>query len=185
MTVSSVKTGDLGISFALNNNYMEPIATTLVGSGGVNQITFNDIPQTYKHLQIRGIAGTTNSGVLDFAVITFNNDSATNYSYHRLFGDGSGTSQSASTNVSSIQTFCGGTSIYGPMIIDVLDYSSTNKHKTTRSLSGAENNGSGNEYLAFISGSWRNTDSVISITINGFYGSFRQHSRISLYGIKG
>ena len=49
MTISSVKTGAVGLSLALDNNYMEPIATTLVGSGGVNQITFNDIPQSYNN----------------------------------------------------------------------------------------------------------------------------------------
>lgn len=163
----------------------DSIATTTVGAGGASSITFSSIPSTYTHLQIRGIAGTTNSGALDFAVITFNSDTGSNYSYHRLFGDGSSPSASASTSVANIQTFCGGTTTFGPVVFDVLDYANTNKYKTTRSLSAAENNGSGNEYLAFTSGNWRNTNAITSITITGTYGTFRQYTSYALYGIKG
>ena len=35
MAISGIRTGETGISLALDNNYMEPIATTLVGSGTV------------------------------------------------------------------------------------------------------------------------------------------------------
>ena len=74
MSITSVKTGTTGLSLALDNNYMEPIATTVVGSGGVNQITFNDIPQGYKHLQIRIIGRTTTSLTDDNIYIQFNSD---------------------------------------------------------------------------------------------------------------
>ena len=58
MSITSAKSGATGISLALDNNFMEPIASTLVGSGGSSVITFNDIPQTYKHLQLRVLVAT-------------------------------------------------------------------------------------------------------------------------------
>ena len=71
MSITSVKSGATGISLALDNNFMEPIATTLVGSTTVNVVTFNDIPQTYKHLQIRAISrrtGSSSSGATDWKI---------------------------------------------------------------------------------------------------------------------
>mgnify|MGYP000739741444 CR=1 FL=1 len=50
MSISSAKSGGTGISLALDNNFMEPIASS---TGGSSTIVFNDIPQGYKHLQIR------------------------------------------------------------------------------------------------------------------------------------
>jgi len=61
MSITSAKTGATGISLALENNFMEPIASTLVGASGSAIIEFNDIPQTYKHLQIRLIGRTNRS----------------------------------------------------------------------------------------------------------------------------
>ena len=60
---------------AAPNSY-ESIYTTNVGSGGVADVTFNSIPATYTHLQIRYIARgtsdseTTNGGI--FIKLNFN-----------------------------------------------------------------------------------------------------------------
>ena len=50
------------------------IATVTVGSGGSSTVSFISIPQTYKHLQLRGIAkGTTSySSGTDTAYLNFN-----------------------------------------------------------------------------------------------------------------
>lgn len=191
MSVTSAKSGATGISLALDNNYMEPIATTVVGSSGANVVIFNDIPQTYKHLQIRGIArssaGTTGG---DYPYIKFNSDNTSgtiNYSYHRLIGDGATVAASGS---GSSDFILGGyipmnsyTNIYGTFVIDILDYANTNKFKTLRTLNGYDANGSGT--VSFMSGCWQNTDAINSITINQGGNNFTQYSRFSLYGIKG
>lgn len=187
MTISSVKTGAVGLSLALDNNYMEPIATTLVGSGGTNNITFNDIPQTYKHLQIRCI--WLHSVVDVAAIIRFNSDNSANYTQHILRGNGSTVSASANTTSDGIT----GTSVtiqastnagsVGASIIDILDYTNTNKNKTVRTLAGQDVNGAGN--IRLYSGLWINTNAISSISIVPNSGSLNQYSRFSLYGIKG
>jgi mevalonate pyrophosphate decarboxylase len=191
MTVSSVKTGELSLSFALNNNFMEPIATTLVGSGGVNQITFNDIPQTYKHLQIRGIARSARSGETDDNIaLQFNADTGSNYAHHDINGNGSSASAGAAISATSIRVAkvsaaSATASVFGVCVFDILDYANTNKYKTTRSLNGFDSNGSGNAVL--FSGLWQNTNAITSIKLFSQTGAnnFAQYSRFSLYGIRG
>ncbi len=188
MTVSSVKTGEVGLSFALNNNFMEPIATTLVGAGGVNQVTFNDIPQTYKHLQIRYIArgvATPDDGIY----LRFNGQFFS--TMHRLRGTGStvdATAHTGGTNDYNHGIMPGGNvtaSVFGVGIIDILDYTNTSKAKVFRRLGGFDANGSGQ--IDFVSGLWNYTDAVtsVAIAVKDGTGSFAQYSRFSLYGIKG
>lgn len=187
MSVTSAKSGATGISLALDNNYMEPIATTVVGSTAVNSITFNDIPQGYKHLQIRLLAfGTSGANVN----LTINSDSGTNYSYHRLAGNGSAASADNVTSFTSAfltdATFNGlePTTYPNVSIIDILDYSNSNKNKTIRLLTGIDKNGVGGS-VQLISNAWYSTSSIVSLKLFGNGGNFNQYSRFSLYGIKG
>ena len=193
MSITSAKSGGTGISLALDNNYMEPIATTVVGSGGVNQITFNDIPQGYKHLQIRGImrvsSGTAGT---DDLRMQFNSDTSTNYAYHALYGTGSSAGANALTTASI--TIAGraniprngiSANIFGVTITDILDYANTNKYKTVRNLSGLDDN-STNGVVSLSSGLWQSTTAISSIKLFDESGyDFSQYSRFSLYGIKG
>lgn len=181
MSITSAKSGATGISLALDNNYMEPIASTLVGSGGVNTVIFNDIPQNYKHLQLR-ISGNTSAGS---ANLKFNSDSGINYSRHYLEGNGSTVVSGASIGYANmdIVTAPNNSNIYGANVIDILDYANNAKYKTVRNLSGFDTNGGG--YLTYFSGLWLNTAAINSITINPYSGTITQYSRFSLYGIKG
>lgn len=183
MSITSLKTGTTGLSAALDNNYMEPIATTVVGSGGVGVINFNDIPQTYKHLQIR--CSMVSSTATSNQAVQFNSDTGANYARHALYGNGSTVTAAASTGNTSIRisTFTGGSTSYPQIyVVDVLDYTNTNKYTTIRSLAGTDQNGAGE--ATFLSGLWLNTDAISSITITGG-GTIAQYSRFSLYGIKG
>jgi len=187
MSVTSAKSGATGISLALDNNYMEPIATTLVGSGGATAISFNDIPQTYKHLQIRMSVRAASSG--NMLMFMFNGDSSSTNAIHSLGGSGSSAYANAATAVQYLRMqrqngITNTASTFTAGIIDVLDYTNTNKYKTVRCLSGVDQNGSGAVDLE--SNLWQSTDAVSSISLflaNNV--SFAQYSRISLYGIKG
>lgn len=189
MTVSSVKTGDLGISFALNNNFMEPIATTLVGSGGAGTITFSDIPQTYKHLQLRIMARSANTSDTDYCNIQFNSDVSNSYVQHRVTNNGSSLSAGADTGITRcivqrLSSDQSAANIFGAIIFDIIDYTNTSKMKTTRHFGGYDLNGTG--FTEYGSNLWRSTDSISSIFIYSQTGSgFKQYSRFSLYGIKG
>ena len=180
ITASSITSSTLG-------SY-DSIQSTIVGSGGTGTITFSSIPSTYKHLQIRGIWRTNRGTTVDLGSMRFNNDTGSNYGYHFLVGDGGGVAADAVINLSSIYLFrpTGNTAtanVFTPFIIDILDYSNTNKFTTIRVLAGEETNSVGSVWLT--SGLWRNTDAITSLTISPLTGpDWMQYSSFALYGIK-
>ena len=186
MSVTSAKTGSTSLSLALENNFMEPIASTLVGAGGVSAIIFNDIPQTYKHLQLRVMAITPSTGYHNFEVI-INGDFGYNYATHQIQGNGATASASsqATTNRYTFAGLMNPTNAYPFVsIMDILDYTNANKNKTMRSFAGANNNAADTgARVTFSSGLWINKSAITSIRCGG--GDFGQYTRISLYGIKG
>lgn len=161
----------------------ESLSTVTVPSGGVSSISFAGVPQNYSHLQIRSMSLFINARM----DITFNFDTGSNYSYHLVQGDGSGTYAEAGANTSSIRVWPNGnaTNIANPniAIIDVLDYTNTNIYKTARILNGFDQNGSG--IISLNSGNWRNTNAITSVTLAPNTGSFAENSQFALYGIKG
>lgn len=190
MSITSAKSGATGISLALDNNFMEPIASTLVGSGGVNTVIFNDIPQNYKHLQIRFLTKSSyTTGTSDSLYGYFNQDSGTTYSYHFLRGNGAAASASGDVSTSFMwlgnqaNSGTGTTNTFGVGVCDILDYSNTSKNKTIRSLQGYDTNGDG--FVVLSSSCWRSVDSVTSLKFIFGNGNIAQYSRFSLYGIKG
>ena len=166
------------------------------GTGSSGAVTFSSIPTGYTHLQIRFIAKDTYTTAADADAIylRFNSDSATNYTRHLLAGDGSSATASGVINMQgawvprAIPTSGTGLSnMMGVGIIDILDYNSTSKFKTVRSLSGTNTNGlaSPNDGICVSSALWRSTSAVTSISIYSNYSNvFTTSSQFELYGIK-
>ena len=151
----------------------ESIATVTVGSGGSSSISFSSIANTYAHLQLRIFYKNTGS-----VYMTLNSTSSTKG--HYLYADGSIVAAGVSgtnfiANASSSQ--------WGSGIVDILDYANTNKLVTVRTLAGYDNNGSGelslNSELYNLS-----STAVNSITLTPTSGTFAEHSKFALYGIK-
>jgi hypothetical protein len=146
-----------GASAGIAIGDFESIATVTAGSA-VSSLDFTSIPQTYSHLQIRGIGRNSVANADDNISIQFNSDTATNYSLHYISGSGVSASAGAGTTQNSmiILRVPGSTSsanMFGPGVVDILDYSNTNKFKTIRSITGHDQNGSGSVWL--FSGNWR------------------------------
>jgi hypothetical protein len=164
----------------------ESIATTTVGAGGAATITFSSIPSTYQHLQIRAFGKSTSSG--QAARMTFNSDTGSNYANHFLFGNGSAASAGAETSQARINIYAfyadsSNANVFGTGIVDILDYTNTNKNTTTRTLCAFDQNTAGN--IGFQSGLWMNTNAITSITFAPQAGDWAQYSSFALYGIKG
>ena len=167
-------------------NSYESIATVTAGSGGSSTIDFTSIPSTYTHLQIRGIARSTFSGLGDTTIyMRFNSDSGANYSWHRLYGYGSvgGDTSTSTTSVAVGVTARDGeaANLRTPIIIDILDYKNTNKYKPVQGFSGVDTNSALSIFLN--SGNWRNTNAITSITLYTA-SNLAQYSSFALYGIK-
>lgn len=166
----------------------ESIATVTVGSGGASNIEFTSIPSTYTHLQIRGILRTTTANTgSDNALVTFNSDTGSNYSWHLIQGSGSAASSAAGATQTSMRGAevprnNNTASAFAVTIIDILDYANTNKYKTIRCIDGWDGNGSGS--LDVHSGNWRSTSAITSIKITPEINNWAQYSSLALYGVK-
>jgi hypothetical protein len=169
------------------NAAYDPGATWLIqrvnGTGSSAVITFSNIPQTYQHLQIRGLYSTNGWGV----ALTFNGNTSANYARHRLRGDGSAASAAGSSSRSNVDLDSGGSGAgqFTGIILDIHDYTSTSKNKTIRVISGQELNGTGGR-IDLLSGLWINTSAITSITLTADNSEpFTTTSTFALYGFKG
>lgn len=165
----------------------ELISTTVLGAA-TSSVTFSSIVSTYKHLQIRTTYRRADAGTM-LAMLTFNGDTGSNYSWHRLYGQGAAVYSDSSTSTTQILTHSGPSSsdtagIFMPSVYDVLDYASTTKNKTVRAVTGAEMSSTA-DVIGLTSGLWVNTSAVTSLTLASLVGNFATGSRFSLYGIKG
>jgi hypothetical protein len=72
----------------------------------------------------------------------------------------------------------------GTSVIDILDYTSTTKNKTSRGLSGIVWSGSGG-MVFWGSGLWKDTSAVTSLTLYQQNANFGTGTTYALYGLKG
>jgi hypothetical protein len=171
-------------------------AMTLIASqfylGSQNAIVFANIPQTYKHLQLRITARDNYANIgIQYLNVYFNSTgSGTSlYSSHALSGNG--TSASSTNNVAVASMTTAGAeamnndtaNIYGASIIDILDYTNASKAPTLRSLNGGM---AATPSIVFGSGSLPTVGAVTTIIVTTrFNVNFANASRASLYGIAG
>ena len=184
-----------GISGHLTPPY-NPGAYYSIGSAVVSTttgtVTLSNIPTGYKHLQIRGLARSTNSVAADQTQLYFNGDaSASSYTFHTLGGNGSsvfveGYGTGVIGGVTPVVRHPGASAtsgLFGVTIIDILDYADTTKYKTVKAFTGYDANGSGQIHLT--SGMRINTAAVNSVTfiIQGG-GNYAIGTTFELYGVK-
>jgi hypothetical protein len=161
------------------------IAGSTVGVGGTANFEFNNIPQNFTHLQLRVFGRSTLNATVDNLSMYFNNDTGSNYSTHYLSGSGAGSF--GSSGFTSQPRFyipslypAATTGQFASSIIDILDYSNTNKNKTVRILTGFDANGSGT--IALVSGLWMSTAAITRFNAETS-ANIIAGSRFDLYGI--
>ena len=189
----NIISGTLSVGVTPSTTSYESIATTTVGAGGSSTVTFSSIPATYKHLQIRGIIRCDNTTNANLQWQLNSDNSNTNYNIHILRGTGttvvseavtSGSANSFIVSNEAVAKSNDTASVFGVVVIDLLDYSNTNKYKTTRALGGRDTNGGG--AITITSSLWQNTAAVSSISLSVVNSlNFVQYSQFALYGIKG
>ena len=164
---------------------MDPLGVSVL-SANAGGIVFSSIPATYTHLQIRGIIRGNRTGALDEMGIRFNGGSAS-ITYHNFHGNGSAvtTAGATATGWSWFAPIASGSEtagVFSSIVIDILDYSNTNKYKVFRALTGYDNASSGRVYSA--SGMQLDTAAINDITIIPSNTTFAANTSFSLYGIK-
>ena len=160
---------------------------------GPNTVTFSSIPQTFTHLQLRVMARmtTSNSGIGIFQVHLNSNSSNV---YYLNFITAVGNDINATNSWGDSTAMWG--LIYGTgtpyadtfavTVMDLVDYSSTNKRKTIRaSMGGSNNENDSNSELRLANWTYQSSDAIDTITLTTTSGTFASGTIASLYGIKG
>jgi len=169
-------------AFAPEGAYDSLATVTLAAS--TTTVTFAGIPSGYKHLQMRFTA--INASAAQSVIMRYNADSSSSYAKHAFVGYRTGTQAAGYTgSYFNLQGYVAGSTTPYPVVgvVDVLDYASTSKNKTTRILSGWDGNSSGE--VGIVSGLYASTNSITSMTISlESGGSFAANSSFALYGVK-
>ena len=161
-------------------SYVPLAQVTLTGSD--LDIVFGSIPNTFRDLVLIYTGTQTNSsGEL---YVRFNGDTGSNYSTVQMGGTGSGSPFSAQyTNSRIVPTANVGesSSVITNMVLQIMDYSTTDRHKTC--LLRSNNAALGTQMQA---NRWANTNAINAVRVEaGFAGQLAAGTTIALYGIAG
>jgi hypothetical protein len=177
---------------AAQNAAYEPkqlIAETILGAGG--NVLLNNIPQTFRHLQLVCYLRGARSAAADGVVVQLNGDTTANYDWQK--SEAFGTTLTASEGIAATGMNLGGMtaatgpgSVPSPLVIDIPDYSRATWQKAVRARGGYKSaNTSGSVVLTDAVGFQRSLTAITSISVLGNIGVLAAQSVVSLYGIKG
>jgi len=163
------------------------IATYTVGSGGVESVSFINIPQNYTDLVIKASVRNTRSGAAEAELRWTVNGSQVSYSNRLLQGNGTSTSAGSYSTTffysGEIDAATATANTFGSAEIYIPNYTSSN-YKSASSETVSENNAT-SAYATMTSSLLSNTAPITSI--NFYYsasGIWAQYSTFHLYGIK-
>jgi hypothetical protein len=159
------------------NTYIA-LATITLGSSA-STVTFSSIPATYRDLVLVAQHKVTGAGETD---VQFNADTGNNYTTVTMRGGASASVFSATYTANGIKpqnSVGGSTSTNDFFQLEIMDYSATDKHKTSLLRSG-------NASSAFVQNHnvrWANTAAITSVKCTATGTSYASGSTFSLYGI--
>lgn len=156
-----------------------PLANITLASNATS-VTFSSISQSYRDLVLIASASLT-SGTGNMT-LRFNSDSGTNYTGASMEGTGSA-AQSGFFSSSQFYININNGSIYtsrGIDIVNIMDYSVTDKHKTV--LARGSGLGTG-QSVGGNAGRWANTAAITTIQVLAGGATYAAGSTFALYGI--
>ena len=152
----------------------EPIATTTLGSGA-SSITLSSIPGTYTDLKFI-LKGSVTSG--GGPSVTFNSDTASNYSRSYMVGFNGIVSAATTNNTQSFNLGYFDTANPAMMVLEVLSYSGSSSKTVLGSVYSRQTSNPRHQHNVAM---WRSSSAITSAT---FSASFAAGTIVTVYGIK-
>jgi hypothetical protein len=152
-----------------------PLANLTLASSATS-CTFSSISQSYRDLVVVVVGSTTGN-----ADITAKLNNATDYSFVYMAGSGSGSGLSGAASSQAqitLDAYFWRSSETSSCIMNIMDYSATDKHKTILS----RNNVAGAGVDAFVN-RWNSTAAVTQVSVSTFANAFAAGTTFALYGI--
>jgi hypothetical protein len=154
------------------------LANTTLGSS-TSSVTFSSIPSTYKDLVlVVNVVGSASAGFY----VQFNGDGGLSYVYNYILGTGSTAFADVQLSGPSEARFGNLTTGLGTHIMNIMDYSATDKHKIAFSRSGAVD-GTGTVGTWMFVNRWTSTTAITSLRVFPVGANMNSGATLSLYGI--
>ena len=163
----------------------DKLATTTLSSAA-SSVTFSSISGSYTDLIVVCAVAASSGG---YAKLTFNNDTAGNYSTTLLEGDGTTAYSYRYSNTSWIYIAGGNSLNYGAnqsptlMNISVQNYANSTTYKTALCRSNVQASSTLASTYAYV-GLWRSTSARNRIDITPSAGNWNSGSTFTIYGVK-
>ena len=155
-----------------------PIAT-YTANGSQSVISFTSIVGTYTDLLVIYSASDGTGGNEGNAIVTFNSDTSSGYSWTNLYGNGSVAGSSRATNQNGIYAYCSGASASaGAGQFHVMNYSNATTYKSTLNRGNVASGA-----VVARAGLWRSTAAITRIDMTSSSGNYSSGSTFTLYGI--
>lgn len=191
LSAASIKTNNKSTKFADGaTGTFELISRTTFNSLAM-AVEWDNIPQTYTDLQIRimaqGYYASETNGPLP---MYFNGNVGANYTRHDLYGAYGYTTALAGAytgngymNLQRLNFNVAGNNFFSPIIVDIFDYTSTNKYKAYKGIGGLRTDSAA--FIIWNSGLYTaNTNAITKIKIDNSNNGFNPNSTLALYGIR-
>lgn len=155
------------------------LANTTLGSSA-SQVVFSSIPATYRDLVLAiNVVGSTGAGFY----IQFNGDGGLNYLYTYILGNGSSATADVQLSGPSEARMGNLTTGLGTHLVNIMDYSATDKHKLAFVRSDSATAGSGTVGAWMYVNRWASTSAITSIRVFPVGATMNSGATVSLYGI--
>jgi len=151
-------------------SYVALATTTLASSA--SSVTFSSIDQSYGDLVL--VVSGTNTVGLTSILLRFNSDTGSNYSRVFMEGDGSGPDSVSSTDSSLKAALISNSE--GVSIMQILDYSATDKHKSLLARAATDR-------PRAVAGRYASTSAITTMEVLSESDDFDTGTTFSLYGI--
>jgi hypothetical protein len=141
-------------------------------------VTFSSISQAYRDLVIVIQANTSPA---DYAIIRFNSDTGSNYNFVGMYGDGVARQSAAYPNGTFGYIDAWGaysTTIKSSDVINIFDYSTTDKHKSFLVRRDQPDNGTQASAQR-----WASTAAITTILVKPSTANWSAGSTFALYGV--
>lgn len=146
-------------------------------SSTATSVTFASIPGTFRDLRI--VVNAKNSVNAQGIRAQFNDDTAGNYSYIVTYGTGSGNGASGAGSGLGYADFGVNRTSNQTTLVDIMDYSATDKHKTA--LVRSDN---ATEIVLYYLARWASNTAITKIKLYPSDNAFTSGSTFALYGVK-
>ena len=160
------------------NTYVALDKVTISGSS-TNTITFSSISQAYTDLVL--VSSAKMSGTGTTGTFRFNGDTASNYSFTYMYGNGtsalSGRQSSKTSGIWDSWADQLSSTMFEADVLQIMNYSNSTTYKTALSRSNSSVTTEAAVNL------WRSTAAITSLTLFLSTGNFVDGSTFSLYGI--